>query len=280
MYRRYALGRPGSETGGPAGVLAFFVLCAAVVWLVPPVLESVSGHSAELFMIPPAWRGEIMCSPPDATERDHAYLYEDGACILQCRTPGCPREGQAVPVNDREDVGRNLAAARGSLDIHGLYAAVFAVLRYGTVVAALAGLAVMAVTAVTAARPAWAWLCIPCCVMAAAATLEPALLAPALPVWAVAYCVDAWSTSRFGEAGVMRHEANPLLRFMVRRCGMRAFAVHAVLYGVLVAGVSVLLGEAGPLAWDRTLGMLAFGLAGGHAWAAAGNVRAFGERAA
>ena len=272
MYRRYALGRPESETGGPAGILAFFVLCAAVVWLVPPALESVSGHSAELFMIPPAWRGEIMCAPPDMAERDHAYLYKDGTCVVQCDIPGCPREGQVTPVNGREDIERNLAAARSGLDVYGLYEVVFAVLRYGTVVAALAGLAMMA------ARPVWAWLCVPCCVMAGVAALEPALLALAIPVWIAVYCVDAWSTSRFGEAGVIRHETNPLLRYMVRRCGMRALAMHAALYCILVVGMSVLLGAVGPLAWDQTLGMLAFGLAGGHAWAAAGNVRAFGER--
>lgn len=273
MYKRYALGRSESETGGPAGVLAFFVLCAAVVWLVPPVLESVAGHSAELFMVPPVWRGEIMCSPPGVTDRDHTYVY-DGACMVRCDIPGCPQEGQTVPVNGRQDVEANLQAARSGLDMHGLYAVVFTLLRYGTVVAALAGLAVMGM------RPAWAWLCVPCCVMAAAAAHEQALLALALPAWAAAYCTDVWSTARFGESGIVRHEANPLLRYMVRRCGMRAFVVHAILYGALLGGAAVLLGAAGPLPWGQTLGMLAFGLAGGHAWAAAGNMRVFREGAA
>lgn len=273
MYRRYALGRSERETGGPAGVFVFFVVCTAVVWLVPLALESVAGHSAALFMVPPVWRGEIMCSPPGVTDRDHTYVYGDGACTIQCNMPGCPREGQAVPVNSREDAEANLQAARSGLDIYGIYTLVFTVLKYGSVVAALAGLVVMRT------RPAWAWLCVPCCAMAAAAALEPALLALALPAWAISYCTDMWSTARFGESGVMRHETNPLLRYMVRRCGMRAFAFHTVLYGALLGGASVLLGMAGPLPWNQTLGMLAFGLAGVHAWAAANNIRVFGEGA-
>ena len=270
MYKRHALGEP-DRAGGPAGVFAFFVLCAAVVWLVPIGVEAIGGLPPEIFLMPPSWRGEIMCGMPGGTDRDHTYLYRDGMCFIQCKTPGCPREGQTSPANDDAAIQANVRASRSGLDIYAVYVLVFTILKYGTAVAALAGLALLL------GRPAWAWSCVPCFAAAGAAVLEPALLWAALPAWAAAYCTDVWSTMRFGEAGVARRETNPVIRYAVRRCGRRGFALHAVLYCMVLAGASVLLWAAGPVPWDAVLGTLAFGLAGGHAWAAAGNARVFAE---
>ena len=94
--------------------------------------------------------------------------------------------------------------------------------------------------------------------------MEPALLWAALPVWAAAYCIDMWSTMRFGEAGVARRETNSVIRYVVRRCGMRGFVLHTMLYCAVLGVSSTLLWVAGPVPWDAILGNLAFGLAGGH----------------
>ena len=185
--------------------------------------------------------------------------------------PGCPREGDPAPVNGDAAIQSNIRASRSGLDIYAVYALVFTILKYGTAVAAIAGLALLL------GRPAWAWSCVPCFAGAGVVVLEPALLWTALPVWAAAYCMDMWSTMRFGEAGVARRETNPVLRHAVRRCGQRGFALHAALYCVVLGGSSVLLWAAGPAPWHMVLGTLAFGLAGGHVWAAANNIRVYGE---
>ena len=274
VYKRHVLGAPGSETPTLGGVVTFLIFCSMVVWAVPLAMEHISGMPLELFLVPPVWRGEIMCGAAADGEREYTYTYGDGACVKVCRVPGCGVEGDSGPANSREVWEANLREARSGLDLYGIFGLAITVIRYGVVVAALASLGMMRVYG----GPAW--VCMPCGAGAVAAALEPALLPAGLAALAAAYTADIWSTARFGGRALRFHEANPLLRVLFRRCTMRtALALHTAMYVTLLAGASYTLGQYGPLQWDALLSALAFGLAGMHAWAAAGNVRVYGRMA-
>lgn len=276
MYKRYLLGTPEHEATRLSGVASFCAFCAVVVWLLPYGIEAVAGHPPEVFFIPPIWRAEIMCaSTSEPSDREYTYVMDGGDCIKKCKTPGCPVEGDITPKNPPEIAAANMRAARSGLDIADIYELVLMGLRYGTPVASIISLGVMRLGVVY--RPAWAWLCVPCGVAAAAAAFEPVLVPAALAAWVVAYAVDMWSTSRFGERDVQRFEINPILRSLLWRFGMRpAFILHTILYAALLGGLSALMAMAGPLPWEQVTGMLAFALAGAHVWAAASNIREYG----
>ena len=272
MYKRYALGESERPGTGPAGVFIFFVFCAVVVWMVPVVLEAVSGHPVELFMVPPIWRAEIMCGSAGAAHTGYTYVYENDKCYKQCKKPGCMDGGRMVdetvpyPVNDGDMVNANLAASRNGIDIHGIYVIVFTTIQYGTVVAALISLGVMNMRSIVYGVPYFA-----VCGAILYGAVPPGLLWVSVPAWLGSYGADMWSTLRFGRHRIIIYEANPVLRCMVRRCGMRAFPVHTVIYVGLVSAISTIIGMEGPLAWEGAACVM-FGLAGAHMWAAANNM--------
>ncbi len=275
VYKRYWLGAPQAETSTLGGVVSFLAFVSIVVWAVPLAMESVSGMPLELFLVPPAWRGEIMCGTAGDAEREYAYAYRDGACVKVCNVPGCGFEGESGPAHPREVWEANLREARSGIDLSGIFWLAITVIKYGAVVAALASLGIMRVSGARA-WPAWGWACVPCAAWAVAAALEPALLPAGLAALAAAYASDIWSTARFGGRALRDNEYNPLLRALFRRYAMRtALALHTAAYMALVACVSYALGQAGPLPWDALLAAMAFGLAGVHVWVAAGNVRVY-----
>lgn len=278
VYKRYWLGAPQAETPTLGGVVSFLVFCSVVVWTVPLAMESVSGMPLELFLMPPAWRGEIMCWTAGDAEREYTYVYRDGECVKVCKMPGCAFEGESGPAHLREAWEANLREARSGIDLSGIFWLAVTVIKYGAVVAALASLGIMRVHG-GRAWPAWGWACVPCAAGAVAAAIEPALLPAGLGALAAAYISDVWSTARFGGRALRTNEGNPLLRALFRRCTVRtALALHTATYMALAVCVSYVLGQAGPLQWDALLAALAFGLAGVHVWAAAGNVRVYGRR--
>ena len=266
MYKRYVT---DAKSAGLGGTVNFFLFCVVVVWLLPFGVEAVSGHPVELYMMPPSWRAEILCTPPGAVDADRSYKYAyDGGCARVCKIPGCGEDGPA-PTNGEEAWRANVAEARQGLNLYDVFELFLLGLRYGTLLVALAGLGVMGM-----GRPAWFWLCIPCGV-AAVAALHPVLWIAAVPAWAAAYATDMRSTARFGEENVRRHEVNPVLRRLMKYGMRRAFAMHTALYVCLLACVPYATGLVGPLPWHATTGMLMFGLAAVHLWVAACNTREY-----
>lgn len=270
MYKRYIISEKNeSKIPNLAGIFNFFVFCTIVTWAVPFAIEMMSGHSVEMYMMPPTWRAEILCSPSGAgADHQYTYLY-DGECSRLCKVPGCGGEGPSTKSPDWE---ANLAKAREGIDLYDMFEVVLNVLRYGTLSAALISLGVMRVRGMFAGRPAWVWACVPCVAMSAVAAMRPEMVWAALMVWAAAYAADMWSTSRFGVENVRLNEANPVLRRLMRYGMRRGMALHTILYAGLVVCVPQVLGPVGMLEWDAMMGMLAFGLAAGHVWVAAANI--------
>ena len=277
MYKRHFLGTPEDETTKLGGVVTFFAFCAVVVWVMPLGIEAVSGHSVEMFMIPPIWRAEIMCATPDEPDdRDYTYILDGNTCIKKHDIPGHVDDGTTKPKNSDEAIAANVAKARAGLDLYDIFQIVMLALKTGTPLVALISLGILRMGAAVG-RPSWGWLCVPCGAAAVAAAFEPALLPAGLAVWAAAYTIDMWSTSRFGKQQVARYEINPILRALVRRCSIRAaFILHTIIYAPLVVGLPWLMGMAGPLSWEEVAGVLVFVLGGAHMWAAASNIREYG----
>lgn len=267
MYKRYALGENKTTL---EGVVTFFVFCSAVVWLLPIGIESVAGHDIEVFMIPPIWRGDVMCSGPGGSDT-YTYTYTNDTCVQRCKIPGCPNDGAVSTRNDAGTISANLEAARTGLDIGDVYNIGITALRYGTVLAALMSLGVMGVRMYGISYLSYLYA-IPFGVGAAAAIFEPALLPVSISAWCVSYGMDMWSTSRFGES-VRIYETNPLLRILFRNTTIRnGMICHTILYVSLICVVSYVVGIAGPIPADVFLAATLFGLAAGHMWAAANNV--------
>ena len=273
MYKRYIVG-DGESRGDLGGMVNFFIFCTLVVWLLPFGIEAVAGHPVELYMMPPSWRAEILCSPPGVVDTDRPYYYvHDGGCTRVCHVPGCGHDGLA-PGNSEDAWRANLDEARQGLNLYDVFSLMLMGLRYGTLVVALASFGVMcAGRPVWMGRPMWFWLCIPCGVMAAVVVLHPAWWVAAVPVWAVAYGTDMYSTARFGGENVRRYEVNPVLRWLMGYGMRRAFTLHTILYGCMIACVPYAASLAGPLPWHATTGMLMFGLAAAHLCVAACNTR-------
>ena len=186
---------------------------------------------------------------------------------MVCKTPGCGQDGPA-PKNGEDAWRANVAEARQGLNLYDVFELFLLGLQYGTLLTTLISLAVMRV-----GRPAWFWLCVPCVAAAAATALHPAWWAAAIPAWAAAYAVDMRSTARFGEENVRRFEVNPVLRRLMKHGMRRALALHTALYAGMLACIPYATALAGPLQWHATTGMLMFGLAAAHLWAAACNTR-------
>lgn len=283
MYKRYWLGTPSNETNTVGSVFKFFVFCALVVNLLPAGIEAVSGLPLELFMVPPVWRAEMVCSSPDEdTDRDYKYTLDGSTCTKVCTDPGtCSGDGTTKTLSGEQietNMRANAAESRRDLGIHGIFDLVMLGFRYGTVLAAMASLGVLRLGRARRAYGPFVAIgasmaCAPLVVLwAGPVTVLPV----ALGALAAAYAGDAWSTSRFGRKNISRREVNPLMRWLVGRYGVRlSLVLHPAIYGGLVAGASVLMGLGGPLSWDQAAGMLALALAGAHAVATVNNIRAY-----
>lgn len=146
MYKRYMLNEPGAEKKyNLGGVVNFFIFCAAVVWLLPVGIEAYTNHPAELAMMPPAWRAEILCTPAgSAAEQKYTYTY-DGECHKVCKKPGCDLTGVAVTTPRASGWEANLAESREGLDLYDVFEGLLTVMRYGTLLCALISVFVMRV---------------------------------------------------------------------------------------------------------------------------------------
>ncbi len=144
MYQRYVIGK---EAGTINDIVTFFILCCLVVWLVPITVEQVSGNSMEIFMLPPIWRGEIMCAPDDgANERDYTFSYENGKCYKNFKpgkcNPDCIKEAHKL---SEADIQVNLTKAREGIGIHDIFQLMLMGVQYGSIIAALSSLLIMRV---------------------------------------------------------------------------------------------------------------------------------------
>lgn len=266
MYKRYVAGQ-GEKAGTLGNIVVFFVFGMLVVWCVPLAVQAVSEMPMDIFMVPPIWRGDIMCPEPSEGTQ---YSYRDGMCYVQCIVPGGANCNGIVPPLGEEQWRANLAKSRESLGLYDIYSVGLMGLKYGTVVGALASAAVMYV-----GRPAWVWCMIPCGIGATVCAMYDGIWPVGIAAMIVAYAADVYSTARFGRR-LMLYETNVIMRYMFRRYTVRlALTLHTIWYFAAIVGVSVLLGSTGPIQWHVMLGSFMFGLAACHIWCAAGNVKQY-----
>ncbi len=153
MYKRYVISQ-GEKAGTLGNIVVFFVFGVLVVWCVPLAVQAISDMPMDIFMVPPIWRGDIMCPEPSEGIR---YSYRDGMCHMQCVVPGGANCNGVVLPLEEEQWRANLAKSRESLGLYDIYSVGLMGLKYGTVIGALASAAVMYV-----GRPSWVWCVIPC----------------------------------------------------------------------------------------------------------------------
>lgn len=227
----------------------------------PYGVEAVSGYPVEIFMMPPAWRGDVMCPAPD--DMVQTYQYTDGMCVPKCVVPGCG--APTTPTLPQADIEQNMAAAREGLDLFDVYNLGIEALRYGTILVAMSSIGVMSM-----GRPVW-YVCALCMVMAVWSFFEPILLWGGVACLVASYGIDMWSTSRFGH-DIARYEANPILRALYARYGMASFMMHSAIYAGVISVAYVIL------SLDGHGGMVApmlYILAAGHVIVATGNIREY-----
>lgn len=266
MYKRYVICQ-GEKAGTLGNIVVFFVFGTLVVWCVPLAVQAISDIPMDIFMVPPIWRGDIMCPEPSEGIR---YSYRDGMCYMQCVVPGGANCNGIVSPLGEEQWRANLAKSRESLGLYDIYSVGLMGLKYGTVIGALASAAVMYV-----GRPAWVWCVIPCGISAVVCAMYDGIWPVGIAAMVVAYMADAYSTARFGRRLVL-YEANVIMRYLFRRYSIRlALTLHTMWYFAAIVGVSILLGSTGPIQWHVMLGSLMFGLAACHIWCAAGNVQRY-----
>ncbi len=98
-------------------------------------------------------------------------------------------------------------------------------------------------------------------------------------LWFSCYCCDMWSTARFGFDRVMRHETNPILRFLLCSTGMMlpAFLLHTILYGGIIMVLAIPLHFVTGQTIPVIIMILTLGLAVGHLWGMTSNLRIYKE---
>lgn len=262
MYKRYIIGDSKAQSVG--SIVSFFVFCTLLVWFIPFGVEIISGQPVELYMMPPTWRASILCGSVGDTTN---YRYDNGICYTQCDTPVNCTEGIS-PVNSETEWKANLAAARQGINLYDVFEAILLALKYGTLLAALASIIIMRMYRSMI-------LCIPCCILGFVVIIYPVFIAAAIPVWCVAYCIDMYTTIRFGQRRISCCEANPILRYLMKYGLRRAFILHSIIYAGLLASISYGTSIIGPLGIYQAAGMLLFGLAAAHLYAAESNTHEY-----
>ena len=291
-YKRWWLGTPSQETHTIGGVVKFFIFCALVVNLLPLGIEAVTDLPLEVSMVPPIWRAEIICStptePPAPGEtpttkpppRDYKYTLEGNVCTKVCtKEPNCAVAGETKELSTDQiayNSKANMAESRQDLGIHGIFELVMLVLRYGTVLVALASFGIMKV----GSNLRWYMFAAPygaVCAVLLALWVAPIglddVLVFAVGVWLAAYAADMWSTSRFTREDLGAREMNPVMRWLIVRFGVKhTFVVHPVVYGALLVGVSFLMEATSPLTWQQTFVLFALLLSCFHVGGAVNNM--------
>lgn len=270
MYKRYVEG--DQQTTSLGGIITFAVLVCCVVWLVPVVVLTVTEMPMEIFMIPPIWRGDIMCQ--DGTNIQQ-YTYVDGVCTAECE-PGEPCVAPHGPVS-AEQVRINLEKARQGLGLYDIYQVGMLVLQYGSIVCIVCSAGVMRIRTKHHVHLHLGIILygLVLCILYLILPYDT-LLPYGVGVMVVAYVIDMYSTARFGDS-VRYREANPILRrlfavYTIRR----ALALHTGLYCTLLVGVTILFGT-GPFPIHGTMGILLFSLAACHLYCGINNLKIYKE---